>query len=67
MDKKYNGIPLKCHKCGHEFFYKGKLRQATCSSCGAKVKVPEEFWDKKDILDVASEDKEFVRLLNQKS
>jgi rubrerythrin len=31
---------VRCHKCGYEWEYKGKLGLATCPNCGAKAKVP---------------------------
>lgn len=34
-----NGRLVECEKCSHAFIYKGKLKMATCSSCGAKVKI----------------------------
>jgi rubrerythrin len=33
-------VKVRCHKCGYEWEYKGKLGLATCPNCGAKAKVP---------------------------
>jgi len=30
---------LRCERCGHEWVYTGRLRRATCPSCGTKVLV----------------------------
>jgi rubrerythrin len=35
-------VKVRCHKCGYEWEYKGKLGLATCPNCGAKAKVPRE-------------------------
>jgi DNA-directed RNA polymerase subunit RPC12/RpoP len=32
-------VKLKCPRCGYEWEYKGRLRLATCPSCGKKVDV----------------------------
>jgi len=32
----------ECDKCGYEWDYTGKLKMATCPSCGYKTPVPED-------------------------
>ncbi|MCC6050865.1 MAG: hydrogenase maturation nickel metallochaperone HypA [Thermofilum sp.] len=35
-------VKVRCHKCGYEWEYRGRLGLATCPNCGAKAKVPKE-------------------------
>jgi len=34
------GVEVTCHKCGHQFLYKGCLERACCNGCMSKVRVP---------------------------
>lgn len=47
---------IKCHRCGHEWNYKGYKSKnkyksfCTCPKCSTKVKVKETTDDKKEII-----------------
>ena len=42
MTRKETRINVKCHACGYEWLYGGKLSLATCSNCNTKTPVNKE-------------------------
>ncbi len=40
-------IPLRCHRCGYEWTYKGKMKwYASCPQCRTSVKIEKQRLDK---------------------